>query len=69
MKSNKSPGYDELSVDMLKATGPVETEWLYRVLRRIWTKNRIHEDWYKGIIIPINKKGDRKQHGTYRRIM
>jgi hypothetical protein len=29
MKNNKSPGYDELTVDMTKTAGPTETQWLY----------------------------------------
>jgi hypothetical protein len=50
---------------MKKAAGPIGTQWLYRVLRRIWAENRIPEDRYKGIIIPVHKKGDRKQCGNY----
>jgi hypothetical protein len=46
---------------MVKAPGPVGTQQLYQVLRRIWTEGRIPENWYKGIIIPIYKGGDRKQ--------
>jgi hypothetical protein len=38
-------------------------------LRRLWKENKIPEDWYKGIIVPIYKKGDRKQYGNYRRTM
>jgi hypothetical protein len=37
-------------------------------LRKIWTENRIPEDWYKGIIVLIYKKGDRKQCGKFRGI-
>jgi hypothetical protein len=66
MKNNESSGYSELSVDMLKTIGPVGTKWLYQVSAKISTENRIPEDWYKGIIMPIYKKGDRKQHGNYR---
>jgi hypothetical protein len=53
MKNNKSPEYDELSVEIIKAAGPIGTQWLYQVLRRISTENKIPQDWYKGIIIPI----------------
>jgi hypothetical protein len=60
MKNNKSPGYAELTTDMIKAAGPIGTQWLYQVLRRIWTENRIPGEWYKGIIIQIYKKGERK---------
>jgi hypothetical protein len=35
IKNNKSPVYNELT-DMIKAAGPIRTQWLYWVLR-IWT--------------------------------
>jgi hypothetical protein len=43
MKSNKSPGYNELSVDMRKPAGSIGTQWLCWILRRIWTENKILE--------------------------
>jgi hypothetical protein len=69
MKNNKSPGYDELTTNVIKAAGPIGVQWLYQVLRRIWTENNIPEDWCKGIIVLMYKKGDRKQCGNYRGIM
>jgi hypothetical protein len=35
MKNNKSPGYDELTTDMIKTAGQTGTQWLYQVLMRI----------------------------------
>jgi hypothetical protein len=35
MKNNKSQGHDELTIDMIKAAGPVGTQWLYQILSRI----------------------------------
>jgi poly-D-alanine transfer protein DltD len=29
MKNNKSPGFDDLIMDMIKAAGPVGTQWLF----------------------------------------
>jgi hypothetical protein len=69
MKNNKSPGYDESTTDMIKAALPLRTGWLNQFLRRIWTKNKIPEGWYKAIIVSIYKKGDRKQCENYGRIM
>jgi hypothetical protein len=43
-------------------------QWQYQVLRKISVENRIPEDWYKGIIVSIYKKGDRKQCDNYRGI-
>jgi hypothetical protein len=68
MKNNKFPGYNELTTGMIKAARPIGIQWLYQVLRIIWTENKIPEDWYKEIIIPIYEKGDRKQCGNYRGI-
>jgi hypothetical protein len=54
---------------MINATGPIGTQWLYQVLWRTWTENRIPDDWYIGIIVPVYKKGDHKLCGNYRGIM
>jgi hypothetical protein len=53
---------------MIKAVGPVGTQWLCCVLRKIWIENKISEDWYKQVIVPIYKKGDVKHCGNYRGI-
>jgi hypothetical protein len=68
IKNYKSPGYDEISVDMTKAVGKIGKQWLCHFLRKIWIEKRILEDWYKEIIVPVYKKGDRKQCGNHRRI-
>jgi sorting nexin-29 len=67
MKNNKLREYNKLTVDMIQAARPVGTQWLYQVLR-IWTENKIPENWCKGIVVPIYKKGDGKQCENYRRI-
>jgi hypothetical protein len=37
-------------------------------MREILIENRIPEDWCKGIIVPVYKKGDRKQCVNYKGI-
>lgn len=68
MKTGKAAGIDEISVEMIKAAGPIGLQWLYRLLRCIWTRKCVPEEWGKGIIIPIFKKGDRKLCENYRGI-
>jgi hypothetical protein len=41
-------------------------QWLYTSMRKIWLENKIPGDWYKGIRVPIYKKGDRKICNNYR---
>ena len=42
--------------------------WLHRVISRVWEQESIPQDWKKAIIIPIHKKGDRKECGNSRGI-
>jgi hypothetical protein len=37
-------------------------------LKKIWTENRIPDDWYKRITVPIYKKGDMEQYGNHKGI-
>jgi hypothetical protein len=64
MKSNKSPAYNRLTTYTIKAAEPNVTQWLYWVLGRIWTENKIPEDWCKGITVLVYKK--RRQETTWK---
>jgi hypothetical protein len=69
MKNNKSPGYDEIYLStLLEQWDQLGCNGYNWVLRQIYIENRIPEDWYKGIIALIYKKGDRKQCRNYRKI-
>ncbi|XP_067003124.2 uncharacterized protein [Anabrus simplex] len=43
-------------------------QWLYRTLKAIWCENRVPEDWTKGTILPLFKKGCRRKCANYRGI-
>jgi hypothetical protein len=49
MKKNKSPSDDEVTVEMITNAGPLGMQWLYRLMRKIWTENKIPGDWHKGV--------------------
>lgn len=68
MSNGKAPGPDELSVDMIRAAGSMGMQWLYRVLKCVWKNRAIPEDWKKGEIIPLFKKGNKKLCRNYRGI-
>ncbi len=68
MKNGKSPGADEFSVEMIKAGGPTGVNWMYRVVKAAWDQKRVPNDWLRGVIVPIFKKGDRKECNNYRGI-
>ena len=58
LKRNKAPGIDNISPELLKDGGNNIREWLLRICRLIWHKERTPSEWGKGIILPLPKKGD-----------
>ena len=53
---------------MLKALTGEGILWLTRVCQVVWKFGKTPRDWQTGVIIPIFKKGDRKQCTNYRGI-
>jgi Reverse transcriptase (RNA-dependent DNA polymerase)/Endonuclease-reverse transcriptase len=68
MKNGRAPGIDEVTIEMIKAGGSAGIEWLFRIIRAAWKENRVPEDWTRGEIVVIFKKGDRKECSNYRGI-
>ena len=68
IKSGKAAGEDEIRPEMLKALTGEGILWLTRVCQVVWKLGKTPRDWQTGVIIPIFKKGDRKQCTNYRGI-
>ena len=68
IKSGTASGEEEIRPEMLKALTGEGTLWLTRVWQVAWKFGKTPRDWQSGVIIPIFKKGDRKQCTTYREI-
>ena len=68
IKSGKAAGEEEIRPEMLKALTGEEILWLTRVCQVAWRFGKTPRDWQPGVIIPIFKKGDRKQCTNYRGI-
>ena len=62
IKSEKAPGEDKIRPEMLKALTGEEILWITRVFQVAWKFGKTPRDWQTGLIIPIFKKGDRKQY-------
>ena len=68
IKSEKAAGEDEIRLEMLKALTGEGILWLTRECQVAWKFGKTPRDWQTGVIIPIFKKGDRKQRTNYRGI-
>ena len=67
MKTGKSPGTDNICIELLK-TDVITAGNVFTDLSDIWTTNEIHRDWNKGLIIKIPKKGDLQNCDNWRGI-
>jgi len=57
LKNGKSPGQDNLDAELFKADPELSADILQPLFSAIWEEEAIPEEWTKGIIIKIPKKG------------
>ncbi|KAK2718668.1 hypothetical protein QYM36_005862 [Artemia franciscana] len=60
LKNNKSPGIDEISVELLKALPDLVADELHSLITEIWDNDCTPDERKTSIIAPIFKKADRK---------
>ncbi len=68
MKSNKSPGTDELTSDVIKEGGPETIKQLVILYNNIFKEKKIPTSWKEAKIILLHKKGDKTDIKHYRQI-
>ena len=67
-KNNKSPGLDGITNELLKHGDDIIYTTLYNMFVKLREFECIPNEWNKGIIIPIHKKGDKRDLNNYRGI-
>ena len=68
LKNNKAAGPDEITHEIIKGGGEIMTKSLMTILNLCLHLEVVPADWGKGIIIPLHKKGDKKDLNNYRGI-
>ncbi|CAF3185570.1 unnamed protein product [Rotaria socialis] len=68
LKSNKSPGSDGITAEMIQAGGEQLTHEIHSLCNKAWHEGVIPEEWGKSILIPIPKKGDLSECANYRTV-
>ena len=67
-KNNKSPSLDGITNELLKNGGDCLHRSLLAMFQKFIELEKTPQDWNKSIIVPIFKKGDRKDLNNYRGI-
>ena len=68
LKSGKASGVDNIPPEAMKALDAMSIDKLHQLLNRIWEEEQIPQDWSKGILVKLPKKGDKSVCGNWRGI-
>lgn len=66
LKMEKAPGEDGLENEVWRYMPKSIGEAMVNLLNKIWKGGGIPQEWKKGVICPIFKKGDKKETKNYR---
>lgn len=66
MKCGKAPGEDDLENEVWKYMPTSVGEALWEIIKDIWNTGELPQEWRKGVIRPIFKKGDKNDVNNYR---
>lgn len=68
LKGGKAAGIDNITAELLKADRETSTNILYILINKIWKEEKVPDEWKKGIIVKIPKKGDHTKCENWRAI-
>ncbi|PIO67667.1 hypothetical protein TELCIR_10574 [Teladorsagia circumcincta] len=66
LRSKKAPGLDGIQAELLKEGGRTMIEVLTKLFNRCWNQEEVPEDWKKGVIVRLPKKGNLSECGNWR---
>nr|KAG5706977.1 hypothetical protein BaRGS_019582 [Batillaria attramentaria] len=69
LKSGKAAGPDGIPPEALKADIQTSTDMLHPLLRKIWESESVPQDWKKGHLVKLPKKGDLSSCSNWRAII
>ena len=69
LKNGKAGGIDNIPPDAIKALDNISISNFHNLLNMIWEEEQVPDDWTKGILVKLHKKGDRSICGNWRGIM
>jgi hypothetical protein len=59
LKRHKSPGVDQIPVELIKAGGRIIRSEIHKLIISIWNKEELPEEWKESVFVPIYKKRDK----------
>jgi hypothetical protein len=59
LKKYKSPGSDQIPLELLQAGGEMLLPAVHKLINCGWNKEELPDQWKESIIVPVHKKGDK----------
>jgi hypothetical protein len=66
LKKYKSPDGDLIPAHLIQAGGETLLSAVHKLLKYIWNKEELPDQWKEFIIVPVHKKGDKIGCNNYR---
>jgi hypothetical protein len=58
LKRYKSLGSDGIPAELIQAGGEILRSKIHKLIKPIWNKEELPDQWKESIIVPVHKKGD-----------
>jgi len=68
LRSRRASGVDELPAELWKHGGKEACEILHTLISKVWVSEELPDQWKEALVVPLHKKGDRKDCANYRGI-
>jgi hypothetical protein len=65
LKRFKSPGSDEIPEELIQVGGEILRSTIHKLIKSIWNKEELPDQWKESIIVPVHKKGDKTDCSNY----
>jgi hypothetical protein len=63
LKEYKSPGSDQIPVELIQAAGETLVFMVHKLMNSIWNKEELPDQWKESIIVPMHRKEDKVDSG------
>jgi hypothetical protein len=65
LKKCKSPGTDKIPAELIEAGGKTLLCMNHKLIKSIWNKEELPDQWKASIIVPLHKKDDKTDCNKY----
>jgi hypothetical protein len=65
LKGYKSPGGDQIPAELIQAVGEILRSEIHKLIKLIWSKEKLPHPWKESNAVSIHKKGDKTDCSNY----